>query len=320
MYDTDSLTADLRALPLPEGVILVVHSGMRSLGPVQGGADAVIAALRAALGPGGTLLAPAFTTQLIDPYTWPVPPPPEERQRRMAEMPTFDPAASPPHRMGAIATALWKTPGALRSHHPVTSWVGLGPRAAELLADQPLDDPEGPKGPVGRAWQADAQILLLGVDHDSNTTIHLAESLLEMPHLLELPDRWPDDSQGDRVWREVRKTTKCSDGFVKLRLPLQRAGVIGAGHVGDAPVQLMRSQDVVAVATRLLAEEPTALLCDDPDCVHCPTSRRVLASWTVIALAATLDSAQGRGRRDDPHGSLPGSDRLATQDRPKPRK
>jgi aminoglycoside 3-N-acetyltransferase len=286
MYDADSLTADLRALPLPEGVILLLHSGMRSLGPVQGGPDAVIAALRAALGPQGTLLAPAFTTNLIDPYTWPSPPPPEERERLMAEMSSFDPAKSTPHRMGAIATALWKTPGASRSRHPVTSWAGLGPRADELLADQPLDDPEGPQGPVGRAWKADAWVLLLGVDHDSNTTVHLAESLLEMPHLLELPDLWPDDSQGARIWRSVRKTTKCSDGFVKLRLPLQREGVIQTGHVGDAPVQLMRSQDVVAVAMELLAEDPTALLCDDPGCVHCPTSRRVLASWAVRTTSA----------------------------------
>jgi aminoglycoside 3-N-acetyltransferase len=280
MYDSDSLTADLRALPLPEGAILLLHSGMRSLGPVQGGADAVISALRAALGPGGTLLAPAFTTDLIDPYTWPVPPPPEERERRMAQMPAFDPATSPPHRMGAIANALWRTPGALRSRHPVTSWVGVGPRAEELLADQPLDDPEGRQGPVGRAWQADAWILLLGVDHDANTSVHLAESLLEMPHLLELPDRWPDDSQGARVWREVRKTTKCSDGFVKLRLPLQRVGVLQTGRVGDASVQLMRAQELVEVAVALLSEDPVALLCDDPDCVHCPTSRRVLSAWS----------------------------------------
>lgn len=279
MYDRASLTADLRALGVPSGALLLLHSGFRSLGPVLGGPDTVIAALREALGPEGTLAVPTFTTQLIDPQTWPSPPPPEERARIMASMPGFDPETSPPHHMGAIATALWKTPGALRSRHPVTSWTALGPLAEALLRDHPLDDPEGRDGPIGRAWQWGGLVLLLGVDHDANTTLHLAESLLEMPHLLELPDRWPDDASGERVWRLVRKTTKCSDGFVKFRLHAQRAGIVTSGRVGDADCQLMRSRDLVRVASELLARDPTALLCDDPDCVHCPTSRRVLTGW-----------------------------------------
>jgi hypothetical protein len=35
----------------------------------------------------------------------------------------------------------------------------------------------------------------------------------------------------------------------------------------------------VRVTVRLLERDPTALLCADPECVHCPASRRVLAEW-----------------------------------------
>jgi aminoglycoside 3-N-acetyltransferase len=280
MHTTASLTRDLRALTLPTGSIVLVHSGFRAFGPVDGGPEAIVAALRAALGPDATIVAPTFTTNLVDPYSWPVPPSAAERRWLMDQMPAYDPDRSVPHKMGAVAIALWRAPGAIRSRHPVTSWAAIGPRAEELLRDHPLDDPEGVDGPVGRAWRADGWVLLLGVDHDADTTVHLAESMLDMPHLREIPDRWPEDRpDGTRVWVPVVKTTKCSDGFVKLRPHLEQAGVVRFGRVGDATAQLARSRDVVRVATEVLSADPTALLCDDPECVHCPTSRRVLTGW-----------------------------------------
>lgn len=289
MHTELSLVRDLGALGVPKGGVLMVHSGYRALGDVEGGPATVVAALRSAVGPAGTVLAPTFTNNLIDPYTWPTPPAPEVRERLLAEMPEFDGARSEPYKMGAVARAVWQAPGALRSAHPVTSWAAVGPLADQLLRDHSEDDPEGPNGPVGRAWQADARILLVGTDHDTNTTVHLAESLLEMPHLLELPDRYPATGpDGARVWRPVRKTTKCSDGFTALGRALEEEGVVRHGRLGDAIVMLMRSRDVVRVAVELLAQHPDALLCGDPECVHCPTSRRVLAGWRPAALPELL--------------------------------
>lgn len=281
MLDEASLRTDLLALDLPAGGVVIVHSGFKALGPVDGGPDAVARALVAVVTErGGTLLAPTFTTNLIDPGTWPVPPTAEARARLMAEMPLFDAATSAPHKMGAIAQALWRLPGAVRSDHPVTSWVAHGPRAVELTRDHPRDDPEGIDGPVGRAYRADATVLLLGVEHDADTTIHLAESLLEMPHLFILPDRYPQaEPGGGRSWRAVKKTTKCSDGFLKVQPHLDAAKVVQQARVGDAAVQLLRSRDIVRVTCELLARDPLALLCDDTECVHCPASRQVLVGF-----------------------------------------
>ncbi|MBI5545825.1 MAG: AAC(3) family N-acetyltransferase [Deltaproteobacteria bacterium] len=280
MLTRATLADELRRLGVPERGLLLVHSSFRALGPVDGGPEAVVGALLDAMGPAGTVMAPTFTTNLIDPYTWPVPPEERERARILADIPYFDPTTSRPHKMGIIAEALWRTPGTLRSAHPVTSWAARGTLAEALLKDQPLDDPEGRDGPVGRAWQRDAWVLLLGVEHDADTTVHLAESLLEMPHLEILPDRYPSrDARGARVWLPVRKTTKCSDGFLGLGPHLDTAGVVRRGPTGACQSQLVRSRDVVRVAANLLRRQPTALLCADPDCVHCPASRRVLAAW-----------------------------------------
>jgi aminoglycoside 3-N-acetyltransferase len=283
MHSVNKLTADLQRLGVKAGGLLVVHSGYRSIGGVEGGPAGVVAALRSAVGDEGTVMAPAFTTDLIDPSTWPVPPGREERARILADMPYYDPHVSVPFKMGAVPVALWRTSGTLRSAHPVTSWAVLGGRAEELTVDHPFEDPEGVDGPVGRAWRADAQVLLLGCGHDANTTIHLAESLLDMPHLRTLPDRCPVRAEsGEREWRPVTKTTKCSDGFTKIEPHLERAGVIRRGQVGSAEAQLLRSRDIVRGATELLAREPAALLCDDPECVHCPTSREALRTWRPV--------------------------------------
>jgi len=280
MHTIAELVADLRRLGVPAGGVLVVHSGYRSLGGVEDGPAGVVEALHRAVGDEGTVLVPTFTTDLVDPYTWPTTPPPEERARLMASMPVFDPGSSAPHKMGAVVHALWRRPGAKRSVHPVTSWAALGPRAEELTRDHPLEDPEGIEGPVGRALLADAMVLLLGIGHDADTTIHLGESLLDMPHLYALPDRYPlIGAGGGREWRPVTKTTKCSDGFVRIEPHLEGAGVIRRGKVGAAECQLLRSRDIVKVATTLLVAHPTALLCDDPECVHCPTSRQTLQGW-----------------------------------------
>jgi aminoglycoside 3-N-acetyltransferase len=280
MHSVNTLVADLRRLGVQAGGVLVVHSGFRPIGGVEGGPSGVVEALRRAVGSEGTVIAPAFTTDLIDPCTWPTPPASEERARILASMPYYAPESSVPFKMGAVPIALWRTPGTLRSAHPVTSWVALGPRAEELTVAHPFEDPEGRDGPVGRAWRAGAQVLLLGCGHDANTTIHLAESLLDMPHLYTLPDRCPVRGEdGQREWWAVTKTTKCSDGFTKLEPHLAQAGVIRRGRVGSAEAQLLRSRDIVIGATELLAREPAALLCDDPECVHCPTSREVLGAW-----------------------------------------
>jgi aminoglycoside 3-N-acetyltransferase len=296
MHSEASLTADLVHLAVPRGGILVVHSGYKSLGDVDGGPSTVVRALRAAVGGDGTVLVPTFTTDLIDPYTWPVPPLPGERERLLEEMPYFDATGSPSHKMGAIAETLWHTPGARRSAHPVTSWAGLGPEAEALTREHPLDDPEGIDGPVGRALRGDATVLLLGVTHDANTTIHLAESLLDMPHLYALPDRYPvRGPDGRREWRPITKTTKCSDGFVKIEELLGRSGAVRRGRVGNAPAQLLRSRDIVAVAVGLLASNPVALLCDDPECVHCPTSRDLLRTFHADAEAVLASIGEDHG-------------------------
>jgi len=71
---------------------------------------------------------------------------------------------------------LRRLPGVLRSDSP-HAFAAVGPRAAEITLPHPVDVPHGPDSPPGRVHALDGQVLLLGVGHDSNTSVHLAELL-----------------------------------------------------------------------------------------------------------------------------------------------
>ena len=60
LHTRETLARDLRDLGVEPGDILFVHSSLKSLGPVNGGAGTVIDALEDAVGPEGLVLMPSF--------------------------------------------------------------------------------------------------------------------------------------------------------------------------------------------------------------------------------------------------------------------
>src|SRR5262245_18922652 len=63
----DDLAGDLRRLGVEPGDVVMVHASLRAIGPVAGGADAVLDALEAVVGPEGTLL---MTVGARDDWGW----------------------------------------------------------------------------------------------------------------------------------------------------------------------------------------------------------------------------------------------------------
>ena len=132
--------------------MLLVHCAFFPGEAGGGWAEGLIAALRSALGPEGTLVMPSMTADDDHP---------------------FDPRATSCIGMGIVAQTFWQLPGVLRSDSP-HAFAAAGPQAARITAPHPVDVPHGLDSPVGRVYELDGQVLL-GVDHTANTTIHLGE-------------------------------------------------------------------------------------------------------------------------------------------------
>jgi len=236
MRRRDELVEQLRALGVTPGGVLVVHTAFSKVGPLDGGPRGLIDALGAALGPNGTLVMPSMSDDDEQP---------------------FSPAASPCAGMGAVADTFWRLPGVMRSDSP-HAFAAAGPRAAEITAPHPVDVPHGPDSPVGRALALDGQVLLLGVGHDANTTIHLAEILAGVRY--RLPAHATVLRGGRPLRVDYRENDCCCARFALVDGWLEAEGRQRRGRIGNAEARLARARDVVTTVTAHLAVDELAFL------------------------------------------------------------
>ena len=245
----DRLRADLRALGVAAGAALVVHASLRRIGWVVGGAESVIRALMEVLTPEGTLVMPTFTGQLSDPAAWRDPPVPAGWVETIRDhMPSFDPARTPTRHMGAVPEAFRTWPEVTRSGHPAQSLAAWGRGAKELVADHALDWPLGPDSPLGRLRDRGGQVLLIGVGHDRNSTLHLAET--QARNRRPITRQVPVARNGGGIdWIQIDDVID-DDGclFPALGAAFEASGQVRIGPLGRAEARLMSQRALVDFA------------------------------------------------------------------------
>ena len=246
------LVGDLRAFGVSEGQVLMVHSSLRGLGHVLGGAPTAVRALLAALGGRGTLVMPAFSPEVSDPAGWSKPAlPPGWIEQARAQVPAYD-ADTTPTSMGAIPEAFRRWPGVRRGPHPQVSVCARGPLAAEIVAPHALAWGEGAGSPFERLAEMDAGLLLLGVGFNRATLLHYAESLV--PHGRRKVRRIPMGDGAERSWVEVPDVGDDLDAhFPPLGAAYLAEGRARRGKVGEAEAVLASARDLTAFASHYLA-------------------------------------------------------------------
>jgi aminoglycoside 3-N-acetyltransferase len=254
LHTRATLSGQLRELGVRPGSVLLMHSSIRAMGHVCGGTVAVVQAIRDVLGPGGTLVVPTHTPNNSDPAQWRHPPVPESWWPVIrAESPPFDPAVTPSRWMGALAELVRTWPGARRSDHPQVSFAALGARAEEIVAGHALDEELGERSPLARIYDLDGDVLLLGVGHDSNTSLHLAENRVpDPPRARKGAAVLTEDGGGEWVWWE--DVDEDEGDFELLGEDFEETGKVRIGPVGDAEARLMRQRAAVDFAVPWLRE------------------------------------------------------------------
>ncbi len=255
MWTRQTLAEHVAALGLQRGDSVLAHAALRSVGPILGGPDTLIAAIRDVIGPQGTLLA--YCDWAYDDRDYP------DRSLR-AHVPPFNPAASRATRdNGAFPELLRTTPGARRSGNPGASMTALGGRADWFTADHALDYGYGPQSPLGKLVAANGKTMLIGAPLDTMTLLHHAEHLADFPNKRIRRYETPILVDGQTVWRQFEEfdTSNAPDGlpedyFATIVTEFLATGNGRSGTIGAASSVLVPAPAIVTFRRRLAGNPP----------------------------------------------------------------
>ena len=246
-----SLESDLRALGVTYGMTLLLHSSLSSLGWICGGPVAVILALENLLGPNGTLIMPTHSGDLSDPAEWGNPPVPEHWWKIIRQtMPAFDPDLTPTRKMGAIPECFRKQKDTQRSSHPQVSFTAWGARREYVTKDHSLEFSLGNDSPLGKIYELDGWVLLLGVNHEVNTSLHLAEYRTEYPGKRVVNCGAPLMQNNCREWKQFKDIDLDVTDFHSIGKDFakDRESVVHRGYVASAKGELFPQRVLVDYA------------------------------------------------------------------------
>ena len=230
-------------------------------------------ALLGALGLEGTLVMPSMTSDDDHP---------------------FDPKTTSCPDMGIVADTFWRRSDVLRSASP-HAFAAVGPLAARITAPHPIDPPHGLDSPVGRVHQLDGQVLLLGIGHDANTTIHLAENLAGVRYRR---DKYVTVLRDGRPARfKYREIDHCGLNFVLADAWLDARQLQRRGMVGHGEARLSESRGIVTVVLEHLRANETVFLHPSGVDEECDDARE---SLTVAQRTMKNGDGQPLGRLKQP--------------------
>ncbi|CAG0945909.1 partial SPbeta prophage-derived aminoglycoside N(3')-acetyltransferase-like protein YokD, partial [Anaerolineae bacterium] len=211
------------------------------------------------LGDEGTLVMPTQSGDLSDPAEWRNPPVPETWWQIIREtMPAFDPDFTPTRRMGKIPETFRKRKGVLRSGNPRDSFAARGPNASTITAHHSLEFGLGENSPLARlaAHDLNARVLLLGVGHGNNTSLHLAEYRANFPGKRIIKQGAPILVNGERRWAEFEDVDTNSDDFPLIGADFARdTGLQRAGKIAQADALFFPQRALVDYAVEWMERE-----------------------------------------------------------------
>ncbi len=274
-YNKQQLKGQLESMGLKGDETILIHSSMKAIGAVDGGADTVLDAWMEYF-KDGLFLLPTHTWKTVN-----------------ADNPVYNPYTTP-SCVGLLTNMFMKRDGVIRSLHPTHSMSGYGKNAAEYLAGEEYNNtPCTPGGCYDRLKEVGGKVLLVGVGHERNTYIHSVEEVLNVPNRLsdmpmELVIELQEESNNsgklppynrDDGWKKHTDNKLCrkvyvrkhynaqqphiSEDFVKLNKIFLDRGVVRKVKFGDADSLLCDAKGMFNIVRQVIAPDPECIVTKD---------------------------------------------------------
>lgn len=241
-----SIISDLERLGVKKGMTLIVHSSLKSLGEVVGGAVSVILALEETVGVEGNLVMPTQTEHLCEPTENNENLSTEEIKIIKDNLPIYYPDLTPTSYMGIIPETFRKQNGVLRSSHPHVSFSAWGKDAKLIIGNHGLNYALNENSPLGKIYDLEGYILLLGAPTNSNTSLHLAEYSQKNTYIKSKVWEVKLSMEGKEQWSTYNDINNESDDFDQIFDEFNSSTqFVKKGFVGEAESFLIPQKDIV---------------------------------------------------------------------------
>ena len=217
----------LHSVDLTKGHTVMVHTALSKMGYVCGGAQTVIEALIEVVGEDGTIMMPTQSWKNLDPEDgvhWTVP---EEYWQIIRDnWPAYDKRITPTNTM-------------------VAAW---GKHAEYLVNDHDLSNIFGEGSPIGKLYELNGEVLLIGVGYDKNTSLHLADVRADYPGKHNSIEHSAIMESGKRVWKEYETLFVDGEDFDQIGEAFEQSNAVNKAMIGNAELRLMNQKRLVDFA------------------------------------------------------------------------
>lgn len=231
------------------GQTIMVHTALSSLGFVCGGAQVIIEALLETVGTEGTIMMPTQSWKNLDPATGVHWEEPENWWQLIREnWPAYNKDITPTNTMGTVAEMFRKWPGTLRSDHPARSVAAWGKHAEYLTSAHDLSNIFGDGSPIGKLYEQDGLVLLIGVGYDKNTSLHLADVRASYPGKHNSTEYSAVLEDGKRVWKQYETLFVDGEDFNEIGAAFENTCSVRKAALGNGTITLMKQRELVDFA------------------------------------------------------------------------
>lgn len=250
LIDLNTIESQIIECGIDRGDIVLLHSSLKSIGFVDGGADTVIDAFLNVLGSEGTLLMRSFKAG---------------SEFFLVEKGCVFDIKNSPSEVGAITERFRKRTGVVRSLNPTHCVAGIGAKANEILSDHEKCVVScGIGSPFNKICDINGKIFLLGVSRDSNTTLHFLENTNGAPTIcrIEYKPVVINEHGKEIIVPIFPHVPGIPRAYSNAEYHLIKAKIQKNGKIGNADCKIIKAREMALLIGGMIYQNPVFLIDD----------------------------------------------------------